>query len=765
MNSKHPKNLKYHSVRSKNNAGKRAGRSSDALRPKVDNLSGKKHFLGIAIDEYQHWPRLRNAKRDVLAISELLTETYGFSGEDITFLKDEEATEENIIGALHSKVGKVGNKDSLIIYYAGHGHLANDTKRGYWVPVDARNGVISDYIQNSVIQDYLKDIPSLHTLLLSDSCFSGSLLDANSQRAAKLMVSELMQYQSRWAICSGRHDETVADGPPDGHSPFAESILDVLGKTEREFITLDFLLDQVRQQTRTNYGQLPEGGALLFANHKRGQFVFIRQTSKEPADELAWKKLSEMPEESIEQLQAKGAAVVEFCNQFHYSGYIPSAGQLGKSLLQKRRYLSLTDDEAELCEFLVQYPDSPYTEEILQRLDDIRRHGNAGSTITTVPKQPLQTGQSVEVKQDEDQSIIHTNRDPSGHTTTNETSKSVNIQQANAFRKKWSMLGVIIALACVIVAFFNFIFSNSNTDSGKNHGSATHLQGSILQLMDINILLNDKGKSGKESTELKRPLILADESRTILIDGSPDTSEYVQKETDQELSARFTNEYAGAFVLVKAGSFDMGCTEEQHSCESDEKPVHRVILSSYYIGQYEITQAQWRKVMDNNPSKFAACDQCPVEQVSWNEVQEFIQRLNAMTGQNYRLPTEAEWEFAARGGRGRRLYQYAGSNNPEGAAWFVDNSQGRTHRVGEKLPNRLMLYDMSGNVWEWCQDRKGGYSSTTQTNPTGASTGSFRVCRGGSWDDDPEDCRVAFRYFNSPSTHRSDVGFRLAMSL
>ena len=206
----------------------------------------------------------------------------------------------------------------------------------------------------------------------------------------------------------------------------------------------------------------------------------------------------------------------------------------------------------------------------------------------------------------------------------------------------------------------------------------------------------------------------------------------------------------------------MGCTSEQQDCSSDEKPVHRVTLNSYYIGQYEVTQARWRAVMGSNPSNNLGCDQCPVEQVSWKDVQEFLQRLNAYTGQNYRLPTEAEWEFAARGGSRSLGYKYAGSNKIDDVAWYSSNSGGKTHPAGQKSPNELGLHNMSGNVYEWCQDWYGTYSTFARSNPTGPSTGSRRVIRGGSWFYGPQDCRVAYRGDDGPGGRDGSVGFRLA---
>ena len=212
-------------------------------------------------------------------------------------------------------------------------------------------------------------------------------------------------------------------------------------------------------------------------------------------------------------------------------------------------------------------------------------------------------------------------------------------------------------------------------------------------------------------------------------------------------------------VYVSGGSFEMGATSEQGSyVASDEKPVHRVTLSSYNIGKYEVTQELWEAVMGNNPSKFKGTRR-PVENVSWNDCQEFIRKLNELTGASFRLPTEAEWEFAARGGNNSRGYKYSGSNAIDKVAWYYDNSGGETHAVGGKSANGLGLYDMSGNVWEWCNDWYGSYSSSSQTNPKGPRDGSYRVRRGGSWNFDAKDCRVSYRSDNTPD-RRYAPGYR-----
>ena len=276
-----------------------------------------------------------------------------------------------------------------------------------------------------------------------------------------------------------------------------------------------------------------------------------------------------------------------------------------------------------------------------------------------------------------------------------------------------------------------------------------------------------------------------------------------------QLSVTITaNGVSFKMVRVQGGTFTMGATSEQDSDVSDdEKPAHKVTLSDYYIGETEVTQALWKAVMGSNPSEFAPAEadasrgsyddfvanakllnakkpgtvriptrnewnaamvttkgslQKPVENVNWEDCQTFIKKLNQLTGKKFRLPTEAEWEFAARGGVKSKGYKYSGSNTLGTVAWFDDNAGRSTHDVKTKRPNELGLYDMTGNVWEWCSDWNGDYSSSSQTNPRGASSGSHRVNRGGSWFNYARYCRVSYRNFNTPALRNYDLGLRLA---
>lgn len=217
-------------------------------------------------------------------------------------------------------------------------------------------------------------------------------------------------------------------------------------------------------------------------------------------------------------------------------------------------------------------------------------------------------------------------------------------------------------------------------------------------------------------------------------------------------------------VYVEGGSFMMGCTSEQSGCESDESPSHRVMLNSFYMGETEVTQELWRAVMGDNPSQFKG-DKLPVEMVSWDDCELFVKFLNRMTGKHFRLPTEAEWEYAARGGRKSESNMYAGANSLSYVGWYDGNAGGSTHVVKGKLPNELGLYDMSGNVWEWCQDwySSSYYASSPTDNPKNLSSGSYRVLRGGSWGNDATYCRVASRDDDTPGSRYSGSGFRLVL--
>jgi formylglycine-generating enzyme required for sulfatase activity len=234
--------------------------------------------------------------------------------------------------------------------------------------------------------------------------------------------------------------------------------------------------------------------------------------------------------------------------------------------------------------------------------------------------------------------------------------------------------------------------------------------------------------------------------------------------SSKSTSRTFTvNGVSFRMVYVQGGTFRMGSNDSE--AYDDEQPVHSVTLSDYYIGETEVTQQLWHAVMGSNPSEFTGDSQRPVENVSWDDCQTFISKLNALTGKDFRLPTEAEWEYAARGGNKSRGYKYSGSNTLLDVAWYGDNASDTTHPVKQKRSNELGLYDMTGNVQEWCQDGYDSdyYSQSPSYNPTGLTSGSCRVRRGGSWIYYAMRCRVAYRDSSIPDCRNDNLGLRLVL--
>ena len=307
----------------------------------------------------------------------------------------------------------------------------------------------------------------------------------------------------------------------------------------------------------------------------------------------------------------------------------------------------------------------------------------------------------------------------------------------------------------------------------------------IITLINSNVIFALVQEVGLKEIKYKRydnpsgPIYIKEKSDVYMIKYINGTSDIFQPEpvqpavTNTASQTNTSNPLNGQnhpaepeMVFVEGGTFWMGCTEEQgRDCRPTESPLHSVTLSSFYIGKYVITQKQWKNIMGTDPSQKKG-DNNPVDNISWEEAQEFINKLNKATGKQYRLPTEAEWEFVARGGVKSNGYKYSGSNSLNSVAWISSKNKVRTGPVGKRQPNELGIYDMSGNVWEWCNDWFDIYNSNAQTNPIGPTTGTKRVIRGGRWNSAAQDCRVSSRIGYSPNSRgrNSYFGFRVVLS-
>ena len=320
--------------------------------------------------------------------------------------------------------------------------------------------------------------------------------------------------------------------------------------------------------------------------------------------------------------------------------------------------------------------------------------------------------------------------------------------------------------ASCIVTVYTEMSGDVDGNSLVNISDVTALIDYLLKGDASDIVLSNADCDGNEAVNISDVTALID---FLLIGHWPEPEE---PEPTPVITSYTVNGVTFNMVEVEGGTFQMGATPEQgENANDNEKPVHQVTLSGFSIGQTEVTQELWQAVMGTNPSKFNDNVNKPVETISWEDCQTFIARLNELTGQNFRLPTEAEWEFAARGGMKSQGYKYSGSDDLNEIAWYNYNAYAvgssspdyGTHAAATKAANELGLYDMTGNVWEWCQDWSGDYSAADQINPTGPETGTNRVIRGGGWTNYPKLLRVAARSSYKPGFIGNFIGFRLAL--
>ena len=298
-----------------------------------------------------------------------------------------------------------------------------------------------------------------------------------------------------------------------------------------------------------------------------------------------------------------------------------------------------------------------------------------------------------------------------------------------------------LRLLTVIVLLSSCLSVTMAQQQGKKEGVSAKQVEELIRKKEAETAAANKGKKTVKTVSQKK---------------THSTSETSRKKRNAVLQNLIDN-----MVYVEGGMFEMGATPEQESKVKDEQPVHKVMVAPFSIGKYEVTQEEWQAVMGRNPSHFKGKNR-PVEQVSWRDCVEFIEKLNSLTGKHFRLPTEEEWEYAARGGGRTAKCKFAGGNQLDEVAWYNDNSSKETHEVGKKNPNELGLYDMAGNVWEWCSGRKNDYASPSQYSADSDSD-SMRVNRGGGWGSGEGLCRNSFRSEDDMDDRLNTLGLRLAM--
>jgi formylglycine-generating enzyme required for sulfatase activity len=567
----------------------------------------------------------------------------------------------------------------------------------------------------------LKDIRAHHLLLIVDACFSGAMFkDASSPYT---QASELYKRPSRRVLTSGL-DTRVSDGQPgERNSPFAAALLQVLGEEGSSERALSQVLPDLRKQLRRP-DQVPQFRPLDLPGDGLGEFVFQRSSSEAADYEAAQKTdspagwrafLTRYPqtarraeiEARIGVLEEEGAwQQAERENSVRAYSLYRRTYFRGKHADEALARIERLEEEADWA----QARDSKTVaglEKYLGKYPAGRYVKEAEAAIDQLldpPKPP--PVKPVPARPEPPPKMPAPVPEPKRLVPAVETQV-----KPPAAQPPWgSWMPFIAGGGLLLVVFVIYKLALGPADNPSQSGAAQPKGASVAQA------------AVPEEQPFQEPQM----------------------------------------IRIPGGTFQMGSEEGG----SDEEPVHTVTLSDFYLGETEVTQAQWRALMGSNPSYFKDCDQCPVEQVSWDDIQTYIRRLNAKTGKTYRLPTEAEWEYAAGGGSGSRT-KWAGTNSESSLgsyAWYGANSGSKTPLVKQKQPNALGLFDMSGNVLEWCQDV---YHNSYTGAPTDGSAwespaGSDRVRRGGGWGNFPADCRVADRSYSSPGYRNNYLGFRLA---
>ena len=659
----------------------------------ISDLSHQNSELGeykaliIGINEYKD-PKisdLKTAINDATAMAKLLGERYGFS--DIKLLLDHEATRGSIYRALRKLVSSTKPDDSVLIYYAGHGDLDRLTNDGWWIPSDAKGGDPVTYLENVTVQSLIKNMKARHVLVISDSCYSGTLF--GTARAIPPIIDDkyylnLYNEKSRWGMTSG-NKTPVADDGTGGHSVFAYQLLKELRKSDKPYISAQELYTRIAPIVSNNSEQTPLCRPIRNTGDQGGEFVFVASSSaidEEPPPGLSWSYLSV-------QSNVLGARV------FVDGREVGSTNLSDTEILPGEHRIKIEKDGYEPYYIIVRLTKG----QVLPLVVNLSRKGP-----------------------------------PKGRLYVDTEPENARVRVLNIKPR---------------------FFQGMELDSGPYHIEVT-AEGYEPERKWIDLAAGHEEPFKFELTNI-----------TI---GEPVPPPEV-----------ITNSIGMKFVLIPAGSFTMG---SQISAEEvskryggkaewykSEHPSHEVKIGKpFYLQTTEVTQGQWKEIMGTNPSFFKDCgENCPVERVSWEDAHKFISKLNQKEGiDKYRLPTEAEWEYACRSGTTTLFFYGDDADKLDDYGWYSRNSNERAHPVATLKPNSWGLYDMHGNVWEWVEDDwHDPYEGAPNDSRAWvkAPRNTNRVFRGGAWDDDQGFARCAGRVGDDPGLRDDGLGFRCVKTI
>jgi len=674
-------------------AGADRGVAVRPISPSGSEVIGNQWLFIIGIDTYIKWPQLKTAVNDAKAVKEVLLSRYHFEKEHLIELYDEDATRKNIISKLRYLANNIREDDSLVIYYAGHGHLDSITKSGSWVPVESGTQDASAWISNNDIKDYLKvdAIKAKHILLISDSCFAGDFFRGHRGKLPDItetVIKKAYQLSSRQAITSGGL-EPVSDAGFGKNSVFSYFLIKALKENQKPFLVPSDMFSYIKAGVAENAEQFPRLGSLQGTGGQQGGEIVFFLKQKSRLKDLSAEALQKTKElERLKQLETENIEV------------------------KKKEEAEITRREKEVA-----------------ALD---------AKIARMKKRLGTDAENADDSLDKILSMVHQKDAQKRHLEelkrkrqAEEAKRMAEIEKLKAQKRKK-------------------ILATLEKDIGK-----------YRMIVSLPFGKSMKARAWKS-----------------LMSKYPDAGDLQVDDTD---GLKFKVVYDGIensigmkFVRIPPGTFGIGSPSNEPGRNNNEKQHQVTLTKGFYMQTTEVTQSQWKAVVGNNPSKFNTCgEDCPVEKVSWNDVQNFIHKLNQREGSGiYRLPTEAEWEYACRAETETpfSLGQCLSTDqaNYDGNLPLSGCSKGKYRKttipVARFPSNAWGLYDMHGNVWEWCLDWYKDYPSGSATDPTGPSEGLSRIHRGGSWFSGAGLCRSANRNYSSPEARKFDLGFRLLMN-
>ena len=742
-------------------------------------LSGKYRALVIGNNNYDDpeklWPSLKTAVADAEAVAEILKTDYGFA--EITLLKN--TKQRDIVRAFNQLVTNAQENDSVLIYYAGHGYLNEDTKEGFWIPVDAEGRDDSTFVSNAIIKTKLSVIAdkARHVLLVSDSCFSGALL-REGNRGMSLDQKNERYYQK---VAKKKSVQILAAGGLEfvddnykgaGHSPFTYYLLQSLKDNNVRYFEATDLSQETSRNVSVNTQQTPESGVLQGAGHAGGEFFFLRKktagakvsTPSAPASKpiVSAPRKYRADEEMWELV--KDSDDSEDLNIFleeHPESPLAGVARLKLKRLERKQAKAKAEEQQQLAE-----------EE--KRLEEERKQLEAEKQKIAEAKRKAEPERKKQqelaaLRQKQESESKQSAKSPAGTVTDTSTGlmwqkrtdgREYNWEDARRYCNDLQLGGYLDwvlpskeVLADMrdkkdIFGPYNRVYYWSSTNYMSSSSHAWHVG-----------LYNDKVSD----------LIKTSSSSVRCVRGGRQNQAAIGPKQESTPSGTVIDQATGSwiepvtgmkFLRIPGGTFMMGSPFSEKDRDGNETQ-HTMSVGKFLLAETEVTQAQWKTVMGSNPASFKG-NNLPVENMSWNDAQKFIQKFNARTGKKFRLPTEAEWEYAARAGTTTAHYwgEGIGRNNANcsgcGSRW--DRKQ--TAPVKSFAHNAFGLFDMLGNVYEWtCSEYKEYYdgNETKCTNQAGRYS-----LRGGSWSHLPKRVRASSRgrYFPSNS---SSYGFRLAM--